>query len=163
MAKLLMIVTGEAFYEMSDEQRAAISRQLRRHLQMLLDGESLALIMPKDTKIQLFKIEEDGVEELTNGIWRLLNMPLTINGISPRPITFVGQDALAGGWPERHGDVTLALQAGTAPDYQQPGAFRDELGFCQFNDGGFFLDPGNVVGDYTIEEAKDDQTPDENP
>lgn len=91
--------------------------------------------------------------QIANGVWRLLNMPLAINSLSPMPVTFVGQDALVGGWPERHGDVTLALQAGTAPDYQQPGAFRDGLGYCKFNGGGFYRPPATSFGDVTDEDT----------
>lgn len=85
--------------------------------------------------------------QIANGVWRLLNMPLTINGITPRPLTFVGQRITAAGAPEQHGDVTLALQAGTLPDFQQPGAFRDGLGFLRCNAGGYLKD---TTGDHVF-------------
>jgi hypothetical protein len=85
--------------------------------------------------------------QIANGVWRLLNMPLTINSVTPTPLTFVGQDAVAGGWPERHGVTTLAVQSGGGLAYQQPGALRDNLGYLALDGTGFFQAPDNDVGD----------------
>lgn len=70
MAKLLMVVTGETFYIMSEECRRRNHKYLKKYLEQFANGtgecSSLTLMMPKDTKVQLFKIEDDGVEELTS-------------------------------------------------------------------------------------------------
>jgi hypothetical protein len=90
--------------------------------------------------------------QIANGVWRLLNMPLTINGVTPIPHTFVGMDAAATGWPERRGEATLAIQSGGGLEYQQPGWSRDGLGYLKCDGVGWFQAGDNNYLDFTTED-----------
>jgi hypothetical protein len=87
----------------------------------------------------------------------MLDPYLTINGTTVTPtFRFLGKDAAAGGWATSDwpaSPVTLALQAGTAPTYNN-GAY----GLCsasdsvQFNNGGWFAAPDNALADIATED-----------
>lgn len=67
MAKLLMVVTGKAFYEMEYRKRLDMQRHMKRCLDHVIESEgseSYVFAIPEGIKVQLFKIEDDGVEEL---------------------------------------------------------------------------------------------------
>ncbi len=98
--------------------------------------------MPQPSRLLLTPGVQSGIE-------RLAEMPMLINGMLPTTsLVFVGGDASAEGWAERGGAGTLALQAGTAPSFEQPSPLSpaDEYGVL-FNTGGYFAGD-NALGNF---------------
>ena len=92
--------------------------------------------------------------QIANGVWRLLGMPLTINGQSPTPLTFVGHDCATGGWGELHGDVTLSrIAVASEPSYQQAGVYRDGLGYVKLPGSDYYEATGDdSIGQITTQD-----------
>jgi len=92
-----------------------------------------------------------------NGASAFDPLTLLVNGISVAPdLVILGKDAAAGGWATHRypaSPVTLALQSGTAPTYDNGSPFRGVLdGSVYFNSGGWFKDTGGTLGAVTTED-----------
>lgn len=84
---------------------------------------------------------------------RLAETPITINGLTPTPIIYLGNQAAAGGWTQYNSSAALALQAGTAPSYNQATPFGGALdGAVLFNGGGYFRNTDATYGNVTTED-----------
>jgi len=95
---------------------------------------------------------------IDSGVHRLIETPLVANGSEASTILrFPLHNASASGLPEYGGAGTLALQAGTAPTYDQPGAFLGSLdNGTLFNAGGYFAAGNNTLGDVDAEDGIDE-------
>lgn len=87
---------------------------------------------------------------LSGGIQRLLDTPLFSGG--PTPITLVGNQAAAGGWPVYNAPANVAaLQAGAVPTYQVNSPFRGPLDSgLKFNTGGYFQFADTAYGNFGL-------------
>lgn len=101
------------------------------------------------TSCEALKSRSDGVHNLIR--------PLTINSISVSPsLVLCGGDASASGWSTRSypaTPVTAALQAGTAPSYNQGSPWHGPLDAgVQFNSGGYYAFSDASIGDVASED-----------
>lgn len=76
------------------------------------------------------------------------DLPMVVDGLAqPVLMRFLGGRAEVGGLAEFGGLSTLALQAGTAPDYAQAFAAKEPLDLCVDFNGAFYRDSGTTFGD----------------